>query len=83
MDALIGRCVTAELELEAMGWNDEMAQGAVRMNRKIALGIAQECRPEIREQVAVDVCESRMGKLRRNQAWLRGYETAMAEGTRQ
>lgn len=82
MDALIGRCVVAELELEALGWNAEMAQGAVRMNRKIALGIAQECRPGLREQVAVDVFESRMGKLRRNQAWLKGYETAMADGTR-
>lgn len=82
MDALIGRCVTAELELAALGYTDELAQGAVRMNRRIALGIAQECRPEIREQVAVDVFESRMGKLRRNQAWLKGYETAMAEGTR-
>ena len=82
MDALIGRCLAAELELELLGWTDELAQGAVRMNRRIALGIAGECRSEIREQVAVDVFESRMAKLRQNQAWLKGYESAMSEGTR-
>lgn len=69
---LVTRSLTAELELISRGHGEKLSRHAVKMAREWAIAYAERCRPEIQDQVASDLFESRLREVERD--WLPGQE---------